>query len=665
MPGLRTAEPLAGSEPSASGAAFEASSLAVSFPGGVKALRGVDLSVSAGEIVGVVGESGSGKSVLGLAALGLLPADAIVSGRASLGGADMVAASPQQRRLARRAHAGAVFQDPMTSLNPTKRVGAQLLEVCGSRDAALELLAEVNVPEPARRLGQYPHELSGGLRQRVMIAMAVARRPTLVIADEPTTALDVVVQAEIASLFRRLRDDLRVAFLFITHDLALAAQISDRVVVMYGGRIAEAGPTGTILGRPLHPYSAALLRTRLTLGVDTAAVLPTLPGEPPDPRRLRDECPFVPRCRFARDECRAALPVLAPFAGSGPGADRAPIGHPGHLAGLGHQVACCRAGQIDAQAVTSDPVSDAASGPAGPAAAGPAAHALAAVSRERVRPGRRPWSRRPPAQRAVPSQQNDQEPAVLVVRNLAKSFGAHRAVRDVSFSIGPGQALALVGESGCGKTTTLRIVVGLERQDGGQATVALGPRPQMIFQDVGASLTPWMTVRQILQERLRSEHVAKDQWAARIDAVLGRTGLQPDMCESRPARLSGGQRQRVALARAVIVTPPLLVCDEPTSALDVSLASTALNLLNGLRRELGMAMLIVTHDLAVARATAEHIVVMQDGEIVEYGEIGEVLTSPATDYTRRLLSAVPSIADGHEAAHEAYGARAGGSDGAG
>ena len=297
MPGLRTVEAPAGREPAAS-LAFEASGLTVSFPGGVRALRGVDLAVSAGEIVGVVGESGSGKSVLGLAALGLLPADAVVSGQARLAGADMVTAAPQQRRRARRQHAGAVFQDPMTSLNPTKRIGAQLMEVCESRDHARELLAEVNVPEPGRRLGQFPHELSGGLRQRVMIAMAVARRPTLVIADEPTTALDVVVQAEIAGLFRRLRDELRVAFLFITHDLALAAQISDRVVVLYGGRVAEAGPTTQILGQPRHPYSAALLQTRLTLDVDTATPLATLPGEPPDPRRLRTGVPV-----------RAALPV--------------------------------------------------------------------------------------------------------------------------------------------------------------------------------------------------------------------------------------------------------------------------------------------------------------------------------------------------------------------
>jgi peptide/nickel transport system ATP-binding protein len=597
----------------------------VSFPGGVKALREVDLSVSAGEIVGLVGESGSGKSVLGLAALGLLPADAAVSGCASLAGTDMVAASPERRRLARRSHAGAVFQDPMTSLNPTKRIGAQLMEVCASRALALELLAEVNVPEPARRFEQFPHELSGGLRQRVMIAMAVARRPTLVIADEPTTALDVLVQAEIVRLFRRLRDELRVAVVFITHDLALAAQICDRVVVLYGGRIAETGPTRAVLDDPRHPYSAALLWTRLTLRVDTSAPLETLPGEPPDPRRYREECPFVPRCRFADVQCRDALPVLTAIA-------KPP-----------HQVACFRAEEIDASAVTVAPPRGNGTNP-GSARSADGRHALAAVVRERG--GLRLPRRRSSGPATPPGTTAAKLDAALVVNNLGKAFGAHEAVRDVSFSIESGKALALVGESGSGKTTTLRIVVGLERQDRGQVTLMKGPRPQMIFQDVGASLTPWMTVRQLLQERLRCEHVPRERWSERIDAVLALTGLLPDMRDRRPGRLSGGQRQRVALARALIVAPPLLVCDEPTSALDVSLASTALNLLNSLRRELGMAMLIVTHDLAVARATAERIAVMQDGEIIERGETGHVLATPASDYTRRLLAAVPSIGGG-------------------
>jgi len=308
-----------------------------------------------------------------------------------------------------------------------------------------------------------------------------------------------------------------------------------------------------------------------------------------------------------------------------------------------HQVACYRAEEIDALAVTSAPAQGKGTDH-GSARSADGGHALAAVVRER---GGRGLARRRSSGGATPLGGDAPKPdAAVVVRNLGKAFGAHEAIRDVSFSLDAGKALALVGESGSGKTTTLRIVVGLERQDRGQVTLMKGPRPQMIFQDVGASLTPWMTVLQLLQERLRCERVPREQWSERIDAVLALTGLLPDMRDKRPGRLSGGQRQRVALARSVIVAPPLLVCDEPTSALDVSLASTALNLLNSLRSELGMAMLIVTHDLAVARATAERIAVMQDGEIVERGDTGQVLSSPASDYTRQLLAAVPSIGGG-------------------
>jgi peptide/nickel transport system ATP-binding protein len=625
-------------------ALLEIERLEVGF-GRTAAVRGASFSVAAGETHCLVGESGCGKSVTALSVMNLLARNARRNAeRLAFQGEDLLKLSDKGMSRLRGNAMAMIFQEPMTSLNPAYTVGSQMTEVLRrhkgasqrvATDRAADLLARVGITAPGMRLGQFPHQLSGGLRQRVMIAMAVARRPTLVIADEPTTALDVVVQAEIASLFRRLRDDLRVAFLFITHDLALAAQISDRVVVMYGGRVAEAGPTRQILGQPRHPYSAALLQTRLTLDVDTATPLPTLPGEPPDPRRLAAECPFVPRCRFAAGECRDGLPDLSPVAGSG------------------HQVACRRVDQINVMAATAAPGDDLAGPPSRPAGGRPpaASHVLASVvSQHGAAAGMRArrWPRRPRVSSGAVTSRGSAagEPAaVLRVQNLAKAFGGHQAVRGVSFSIAAGRAMALVGESGCGKTTTLRMVVGLERQDGGQAVVAPGPRPQMIFQDVGASLTPWMTVGQLLQERLRAESVPRVQWTERIDAVLALTGLLPDTRDRRPGRLSGGQRQRVALARAVIVTPPLLVCDEPTSALDVSLASTALNLLNSLRRELGMAVLIVTHDLAVARATSEHIAVMQDGEIVEHGEISQVLTSPATAYTRRLLAAVPAVTD--------------------
>lgn len=581
--------------------------LHVDFPGGVQALRGVSLSIRPGEIVGVVGESGSGKSVLALAVLGLLAREARIAGSVRLAGEEMVGASAEQRRLARRAHGGAVFQDPMTSLNPTTRIGPQVVEVAGTREAALRLLAEVRIPEPERRFRQYPHELSGGLRQRVMIAIAIAREPALIVADEPTTALDVVVQAEIARLFTGLRERTSSSLLFITHDLALAANLADRIVVMYGGRIAETGTAADIVRAPSHPYTSALLATRLTLSQRQTRRLRTLPGEPPDPRTHAAACPFAPRCRFAADVCTSGLPSLAPAA-THPGAD-----------------ACVRSGEL------ARPLQAASAG----AAEGHVAASIALVRDGSPRSA--PRLRRGAPRTVAPAG------VALAVGSLRKSFGAVEVLREVSLSVAVGECVALVGASGCGKTTLLRIVVGLERP--GDGTIAIGGSGhcQMVFQDVGASLTPWMTVEALLAERLAIERVPRDRWPARIDAALALVGLPRDVRASRPVRLSGGQRQRVALARAVIVPPALLACDEPTSALDVSLAATALNLLRDLREELEMATLIVTHDLAIASASADRIVVMDDGRVVEDGVPRAVLDSPRSESTRRLIAAVPSV----------------------
>jgi peptide/nickel transport system ATP-binding protein len=592
--------------------AFEARGLKVEFAGGIAAVRGVDIAIADGEILGVVGESGSGKTMLGLSALGLIDPSAQLGGRAQLAGIDMVAATTEERRLARRAHAGAVFQDPMTSLNPTMKVGKQLLEVAETRAAALELLADVNIPDPERRFEQFPHELSGGLRQRVMIAMALARHPTLVVADEPTTALDVTIQAEIVRLFRRLQAERRVAFMFITHDLALAAQVSDRLCVMYGGRIAEVGPAAEVIADPRHPYTAALLASRLSTSIEAGVPLKTLPGEPPDPRSYQEECPFTPRCVFAGPACRAGLPDLHPAGGS---ASR-------------RLDACVRADELVRleQSAAVDARAEVDHG---------AASRLTDLPRTKRRLGG--FSRRA----AVPSPPASS--GALVVSGLTKTFGDRVAVDGVTFAIEPGRALALVGESGCGKTTTLRIAVGLERSDRGEVQIGPGARPQMVFQDVGASLTPWLEVGELLEERLRYERVAREQWSERIDLVLRLTGLSSDVRKRRPMRLSGGQRQRVALARSVIVPPPLLVCDEPTSALDVSLAATVLNLINQLRRELNMAVLIVTHDFGVARVVADEIAVMREGAIVERGPIDRVLSAPESEYTQTLLAAVPTI----------------------
>ena len=574
--------------------------LCVTFPGqggvDVPALRGVTLDLAPGEILGVVGESGSGKSVLGLSMLGLLPdrPRPRITGSVTVCGTDMVDSPPESRRLVRRLHMGSIFQDPMTSLNPTMRVGRQVEEAAGGPEEAERLLEAVGLPDAARRMRAYPHELSGGLRQRVMIAMAVAGDPALVIADEPTTALDVTVQAQILELLVDLRGRTSTTFMLVTHDLGVAAQVADRIAVMYAGRLAELGPAEQVYRTPRHPYTQGLLRSRLELDTQRDRPLATLRGEPPDPRRPPPGCPFGPRCDHHEPACDLELPALRGQPDDRPGG-----------------VACVRADEIRA----ADP-GDAvvANGDAWPAPAA-ATH-----------PG-----------------------ATLIVKGLTKTFpvgsrrrpGTLHALRGVDLEVKEGEAVALVGESGCGKSTLLRSVAGLQPVDGGFIDLARGGRPQMVFQDAGASLTPWMSIGELVGERLREEGLSTTARRRRVDDALRLVGLPLEAAKAKPSQLSGGQRQRVALARATVVPPEVLLCDEPTSALDVSLAATVLNLLGRLRRELGMAVLFVTHDLAAARIVADRIAVMYLGRIVEIGSATQVTARPVHPYTRALLAAVP------------------------
>jgi peptide/nickel transport system ATP-binding protein len=558
----------------------------------IQALRGVTLDVRAGEILGLVGESGSGKSVLGLALLGLLPADPAprTAGRVTVRGEDVLNGSAELRRAVRRRHLGAVFQDPMTSLNPTMRVGRQVVEAAGSADEAVSLLQAVGVPDAERRMGSYPHELSGGLRQRVMIAMAVAGDPALVVADEPTTALDVLVQAQVLALLRSLRDERGCSFLLITHDLGVAAQVADRVAVLYAGRLAEVGPRETVLRRAAHPYTAALMGSRLSLSADRRRPLVTLPGEVPDPAAPPPGCAFQPRCRLAVERCVTAPPEPA-------------------TVGREHLSACV----LPALEVMGGTLQE----------AGPRAGAGPGEERETGRVAAR-------------------------VHGVAKTFrlgrGTIAALRDVELQVGEGESVAVVGESGSGKSTLLRIVAGLERAERGSIELGPGARPQMVFQDAGASLTPWLTVGELIGERLRGERLPAAGRRRRVAEALAQVGLSAEVAAARAGQLSGGQRQRVALARAIVIPPEVLLCDEPTSALDVSLAAVVLNLITRLRSELGMAVLFVTHDLSVARVVADRIAVMYLGRIVEVGAADDVVARPRHPYTQALVRAVPDFA---------------------
>jgi peptide/nickel transport system ATP-binding protein len=579
--------------------------LRVSFTRGgseVRAVRGVSLDIGPGEIVGLVGESGSGKSVMALSLLGLLPDRPApqVSGQAIVCGVDMVTASAESRRKVRKLHLGAIFQDPMTSLNPTMRVGRQVAEASGDFGTAVELLRSVGIPDPVARASAYPHELSGGLRQRVMIAMAIAGSPSLVIADEPTTALDVTVQAQILELIRKLCDELGTSFILVTHDLGVASQVSDRIAVLYAGRMAELGPASEIFASARHPYTHGLLRSRLDLDTDRSRPVTTLSGEPPDPRNLPPGCAFAPRCPSRSDECEQAMPDMT-------------------LLSATSSVACLHPAEIGA-----DPYE-------GTAVLGT-------------------WSE--PEDKAT----GGRGPAVLV-HDVHKRFAlkkGHRrqdllALRGISLAIDKGESVALVGESGCGKSTLLRAIAGLHDVDEGSIEFGRGARPQMVFQDAGASLTPWLTVGEQIGERLREEGLSRSQRSARVAEALTHVGLPAEVAATKPGQLSGGQRQRVALARATVVPPEVLLCDEPTSALDVSLAATVLNLIGRLRHDLGMAVLFVTHDLAAARMVADRIAVMYLGRIVEIGNAEDLCAHPAHPYTKSLLETVPGPEHQHVA----------------
>jgi peptide/nickel transport system ATP-binding protein len=596
--------------------------------GSVVAVDDVSFEVEEGECLGVVGESGCGKSTTGFSIMRLLPSNGHLSGGSiRLLGRDLATLDEREMRRVRGNEVALIPQDPLTSLNPTMTIGRQITEAVllhkdvskhEARQRALEVLTMVEMPRPAERLGQYPHELSGGLRQRVMIAMGLACEPKLLIADEPTTALDVTIQAQILDLIDDLRDRLRMAVILITHDMGVIAGRTDRVAVMYAGKIAEEATTHRLFGDMRHPYSEALLASVPKVDQDPDELLLSIPGLPPDLSHTITNCRFAPRCQYATDICRSEDP---PLTATEQGTD------PGEI----HRFACFH--PVDHSRVQT-PVTIAATRTTGPALGIDVAAA----------------------------------PEILRVEHLVKEFpvlagtvirhqiGTVKAVSDISFAIRKGETFGLVGESGCGKTTVGRLLVALERPNSGTIRFegdevnhltgsALRRRRrdlQLMFQDPYASLDPRMRVGSIVREPLKVQRVGNtSEQRDRVQQLLKEVGLSPQSVTRYPHEFSGGQRQRIGLARALALDPKLIVADEPVSALDVSIQAQILNLMKDLQGRHGLTFVMISHDLAVVRYMADNIGVMYLGKLVEVGPATEVYERTAHPYTQGLLDAVP------------------------
>jgi peptide/nickel transport system ATP-binding protein len=609
----------------------------------VQAVGNVGLHLDRGETLGLVGESGSGKSMTGLSVMGLLPAGgSVVEGSMKLDGRELVGLPESEYRQIRGNDIAMVFQDSMTALNPTKTIGFQVAEPVRvhrgaskkeALDRAVEVLTMVGIPQPRERLDNYPHQLSGGLRQRVMIAIALACEPKVLIADEPTTALDVTTQAQILRLLAELKDRLGMSMLLITHDMGVIAGWADRVNVMYAGHIVEATTADRLFARMRHPYTRALLASIPVLEQDKSSHLFSIPGIPPDLTAPPAGCRFAARCSEATDECRRAEPPLI-------------SGEPEHF------FACWNPVDGPLALAAPDPAAPAPAAPA-PAAPAPAAPAPAAPA---------PAA---PGSAAPVSPRGADEPA-LRVTDLVKEFavtssarsarGTVKAVSGVSFSVGAGETFGLVGESGCGKTTIGRMIVALEppthgsvHSDGTEVTSlrgnALRSRRrdlQMVFQDPYDSLDPRLRVGAILREPLEIQGIGtRREQMARVRELLDEVGLPPSSMERYPHEFSGGQRQRIGLARALALNPRMIVADEPVSALDVSIRSQILNLMKRLQADHGLSYVVISHDLTVVKYLADRIGVMYLGKLVETGSGDDIYQRAAHPYTAGLISAIP------------------------
>ncbi len=586
----------------------------------VRAVDGVTLTINKGETFALLGESGCGKSMTALAIMGLLPSPGgrVVDGSIQLDGDEISAYSEVAMREIRGNRIAMIFQEPMTSLNPVLTIGEQIGEVLrchkglkgeGERQRILELLDAVGIPDPPNRIREYPHQLSGGMKQRVMIAIALAGDPELLIADEPTTALDVTIQLQVLTLLKELQQKTGMAILLITHDLGVAAQMADRIGVMYAGQMVEVADRQGFYQQPAHPYSRKLFRALPDMDKRNVT-LDMIDGTVPSLSQQFSGCRFAPRCDYRIDSCERSEPPWRQLSAQ-------------HGARC-HLLEQLDTAQVDTQATVQSTVDD-----------------------------------------------NHQEQALLSVKNLKvyfpvqrglfkKTVGHVHAVDDISLDLGKARTLALVGESGCGKTTVGKGILQLLRQytsgdivfEGQSLNTLSGELlrkrrsdVQIIFQDPYSSMNPRMRVRDIIEEGMLAQGILADagQRLQRVEELMQQVGLRADMKDRYPHEFSGGQRQRICIARALAVNPKLIVCDEPTSALDVSVQAQILNLLKELQQRLHLSYLFISHDLSVVAYLAHEVAVMYLGRIVEKGPVETVLNKPRHPYTRALLSAIPRL----------------------
>ncbi len=598
--------------------------------GVVHAVRGIDFDLLPGKTLGIVGESGSGKSVTSMAIMGLLPQTAEVTGSVRLNGTELLGLSDKAMCRFRGNDLAMVFQDPLSSLTPVYTVGSQIIEALTvhnptmSKQAkearAVELLGLVGIPSPKDRLKAFPHEFSGGMRQRVMIAIAIANNPRVLIADEPTTALDVTIQAQVLEVLHTAQEETGAAVVMITHDLGVVAGMADDIMVMYAGKPVETGSVDDIYYNPRMPYTMGLLGAVPRVDVAEKSSLVPIEGIPPNLTHAPTGCSFAPRCPLVSEACLHGEPALWPVGGNGDGTRE-------------HKAACIKSGSLGGEV----DVHEIFRAPEVP------------VSRfDEIPRGDR--------KRVLELKDVKKHFPLLKGALIKRRIGTVKAVDGLSFDIREGECFAIVGESGCGKTTTLLEIMEFHKDQDGEVVIgglsnktasdaktkaAMRKELQMVFQDPTGALDPRFTVYEVLAEPLENSGMPKPAIRKRIMELMELVGLQPDHVNRFPNQFSGGQRQRIGIARALAVNPKLVVLDEPVSALDVSVQAGVINLLDKLRAELGLSYLMVAHDLSVVRHISNRVAVMYLGKIVEIGDVDSVFDNPRHPYTRALLSAIP------------------------